>query len=506
MGRIEQGHKSLSDTDVLVRGNIYNGSPADDSDSSIQDHAAYVRDWTNFDFVENWVRGWPNGASGGIKFRNANGPGAVAANKLVNTPYISAGNASSTLPEAYSNMLLYRNYFVLDAEYFTELEKHGIYYQENGGVDAEDLNNEYAENIYSCASGEVPIKLFVVDVSGHTIYDSNVYEGTGIPINIDSPNGLVSPESGAPDLSRTDSYQNYTIPHLNIPEYGEDPPAPPGPGTLEFDVVDDSTVKKVDPDAVFGTSAVMNLRGEGDKEMNAYLKFTVSEVPGTISEVKVKLYSLHAHTVEILRVNDVSWNETSMTWNSRASMNNSIMTQPVGANEWVELDVTDVVTSNGTYAFGLKTTSGSYRNFSSKEGANPPKLLVTHTGASADGDLDDDLIPDVWEMEYFGNATNAVSGLDPDEDGFDNLAEYISGTIPTNGNSWFVVENRGCQSGMMVSWHSVSGRVYDVGFSSSITNTFTNIVSGIHYPKDTYIDSEPRAGSSGFYRVDVRIP
>ena len=47
------------------------------------------------------------------------------------------------------------------------------------------------------------------------------------------------------------------------------------------------------------------------------------------------------------------------------------------------MDVTSAVTGNGTYSFGLSTTNSTALSLSSREGANPPQLVVTTTGGAA---------------------------------------------------------------------------------------------------------------------------
>ncbi|MCU0783935.1 MAG: BNR-4 repeat-containing protein, partial [Verrucomicrobia bacterium] len=49
----------------------------------------------------------------------------------------------------------------------------------------------------------------------------------------------------------------------------------------------------------------------------------------------------------------------------------------------------------------------------------------------ADSDGDGDGLPDAWEIQYFTNLLQTATG-DPDVDGFNNLAEYLAGSNPTN--------------------------------------------------------------------------
>jgi hypothetical protein len=57
-------------------------------------------------------------------------------------------------------------------------------------------------------------------------------------------------------------------------------------------------------------------------------------------------------------------------------------------------------------------------------------LGVTYTIGLADSD--EDGLPDVWELLYFGNLLQGPNG-DPDGDGINNLQEFLQGRNPAFG-------------------------------------------------------------------------
>ena len=59
----------------------------------------------------------------------------------------------------------------------------------------------------------------------------------------------------------------------------------------------------------------------------------------------------------------------------------------VGA--WVELDVTPAITSNGVVSFGIQSLSDDSVRYSSKEGADPPELVVELEPTAAPPACDD---------------------------------------------------------------------------------------------------------------------
>ncbi len=122
-------------------------------------------------------------------------------------------------------------------------------------------------------------------------------------------------------------------------------------------------------------------------------------------------------------------------------------------------------------------------------------------------DFDEDGLPDLWEMQYFGSATGAVATADFDHDGFDNLAEEISGHDPLDPASYFRLDSltqSGDSNAPVIGWAPVLGRVYGVLWSDNLTNGFTNISGDLPYPAGSYTDTVERTGPQQFYRIEVR--
>jgi hypothetical protein len=102
-----------------------------------------------------------------------------------------------------------------------------------------------------------------------------------------------------------------------------------------------------------------------------------------------------------------------------------------------------------------------------------------------------DGIPNWWRAQYFGGSgtnTNSVScaSCDPDGDGMNNLQEYLTGTVPTNGASSFHVTSvLRTNNDLFISWMTGIGRTnalqvgtgtggsYDTNFADIFTVTNT---------------------------------
>lgn len=64
-----------------------------------------------------------------------------------------------------------------------------------------------------------------------------------------------------------------------------------------------------------------------------------------------------------------------------------------------------------------------------------PYTLGAGIGVGSDGDLDDDGLPDDWEIEHFTNITAQNGTGDPDGDGLTNQDEFERGTDPNEADS-----------------------------------------------------------------------
>jgi hypothetical protein len=74
-----------------------------------------------------------------------------------------------------------------------------------------------------------------------------------------------------------------------------------------------------------------------------------------------------------------TWSETGLTWNNRpARVGSATDTKgAVGANTWVEFNVTPLVTGNGSVSFNLVPNSTNGVDFFAREGTQKPELVIT---------------------------------------------------------------------------------------------------------------------------------
>ncbi len=129
-------------------------------------------------------------------------------------------------------------------------------------------------------------------------------------------------------------------------------------------------------------------------------------------------------------------------------------------------------------------------------------LEFTVTGPP--GDVDGDNLPDSWETQYYGGPTNAI----PTAMASNNLntvyETYIAGLNPTNSASIFLTSVlRPPTSDPVLQWNSVSGRVYNIWWTSNLLHGFqsleTNLTGG------AFTDTNHNAHIKGFYKINVRL-
>lgn len=102
-------------------------------------------------------------------------------------------------------------------------------------------------------------------------------------------------------------------------------------------------------------------------------------------------------------------------------------------------------------------------------------------------DYDGDGLPDTWELEQFGSIieSSGLPGQDWDGDSFADLHEFIAGTSATNACDYFVVHETALSANVhrpVIAWHSVSGRLYSIYSTTTITNPWAVVESFIDVP------------------------
>jgi len=141
---------------------------------------------------------------------------------------------------------------------------------------------------------------------------------------------------------------------------------------LAFTPVADTYVQSDTPTTNYGSAT--QYVTDNSPIRNMLLKFTVSGIGNRpIVNVKLRLYCVDPSPFggEFHRVADTTWGKGTLNWNTAPVADPGILATlgKVLANNWVEVDVTSLVTGDGTYSLKITSnnTDGAY--YSTKEGA-----------------------------------------------------------------------------------------------------------------------------------------
>ena len=142
----------------------------------------------------------------------------------------------------------------------------------------------------------------------------------------------------------------------------------------------DSRVPEAKSDTNFGNNPILYVDGgAADPDIESYIRFTVTGISGTVSSARMRVYVTDpTRNGPALYTTSNDWTETGITWNNRPART-SDMLDDKGAltqNSWVDYDVTNIITTDGTYSFVLATDAADMLGLSSREGSAAPQLVI----------------------------------------------------------------------------------------------------------------------------------
>ena len=157
----------------------------------------------------------------------------------------------------------------------------------------------------------------------------------------------------------------------------------------------------------------------------------------------------------------------------------------------------------------LITTNTAYGFYSSRVSAHYAWL----TNQIPDFDSEANRLPDWWKLQYSGSIHGMSPTNDPDNDGQNNLAEWIARTDPTNPASFFRTDAIVCTNDtatlFFTGW---TNRLYKVFFHDQpLTNDVwtlatTNAFAGSNGPTAWFDTNLTTTITSRVYRLEVSLP
>jgi tartrate-resistant acid phosphatase type 5 len=154
----------------------------------------------------------------------------------------------------------------------------------------------------------------------------------------------------------------------------------PLPGsTFTYIPIADASLYSGSPNNNYG--AAVALETDNSPIKNFLIKFNITGISGRpVTRAKLRLYNVDASSKggDFHTTTDTTWNEATVNWNNAPAANPATLYSfgAVAINTWYEVDLTSLITGDGVYSLRITSTSSDGADYSSREGVNPPQLVV----------------------------------------------------------------------------------------------------------------------------------
>jgi hypothetical protein len=155
---------------------------------------------------------------------------------------------------------------------------------------------------------------------------------------------------------------------------------PAGGNIFTLMPIDDAYIASGSPTTNYGSGTTLQVDNSPIKHF--LIKFDVSGLTGKqLVSARLRLYNVDSASKggDFYAVSDNSWQEETLNWNNAPAALTSLLGSlgSVSPNNWYEVDITSLITGDGTYSLRITSVSSDGADYSSKEGANPPQLVIT---------------------------------------------------------------------------------------------------------------------------------
>jgi PKD repeat protein len=141
----------------------------------------------------------------------------------------------------------------------------------------------------------------------------------------------------------------------------------------------DARVNEGSPSSNAGSASELRGRLETGGSYESYLRFDLSALGGSVSSAKLRLFCTDGSPVGgLFFPTSSAWGETTINWSNRPSATGAQIAAlgTVATGLWYEVDVTGAIGTPGLESFILRSSSSNSVLYSSREGANPPQLVI----------------------------------------------------------------------------------------------------------------------------------
>jgi hypothetical protein len=140
----------------------------------------------------------------------------------------------------------------------------------------------------------------------------------------------------------------------------------------------DSYVNASQPTSNFGSLSFF--RTDSTPEQNAYVRINVTGTSGSIQSATLRLFSLNTSSAgfDVHEASTNGWNESTINYNNAPGFGGvEASSGVVTAFQWIEVDVTSMISGNGELTFVLTGVDSTNVRYLSKEASSfRPELVV----------------------------------------------------------------------------------------------------------------------------------
>ncbi len=154
--------------------------------------------------------------------------------------------------------------------------------------------------------------------------------------------------------------------------------------TYVFTPVADSYVYSGAATTNYGVSS--SLKADASPDYHSYLRFNVGDISGTVTKATLQLYatSSSATGYQVQSVIGNAWDESQLTYSNAPALGGVIGSSGnFASGNWINVDVTPLITGNGLFDMAVTTTSTSSMTFYSRDAASFWPQLVVQTSVAA---------------------------------------------------------------------------------------------------------------------------
>ena len=122
------------------------------------------------------------------------------------------------------------------------------------------------------------------------------------------------------------------------------------------------------------------MRIDASPDVRSYLRFDVQGLTGPVTRATLQLYTTSSSSVgyDVRGVNNNTWGESTLTYNVAPAVGSVVNSSGAfSTGVWVSVDITALISGNGTFSLALTTPSTAAMSLASREsGANAPQLSI----------------------------------------------------------------------------------------------------------------------------------